>query len=118
MDGGCDGIDIDPVPVALDQAEHAVDHALRQQMRLEPEIEQLRVRGMEIVFFVLDPGIFQSLGNLDGLDGGLLDHGRHITHGKGLGELVEDPELTLRGRVLQGQRTQARVSRMLSMPRV
>ena len=68
-----------------------------------PEVEQLGVGGVEVVLLVLDPRVGQALRDVDPVRADTLDHLRHVAHGEGLGELVEDSELAALGRVLERQ---------------
>src|ERR1051325_10804555 len=54
------GLDRAPF-VALDRADHRLDQLLAEQGRLEPEIEQLRVLGVVVVLFLLDPRVLVVL---------------------------------------------------------
>ena len=68
----------------------------------QAQVEQLGVGRPVVVLLLLDPGIDGVLDH--GLAGELGGHHLgHLEHREGLGELVEDPELTAVGRVFQGQ---------------
>src|SRR3954468_22112120 len=91
--------------VALDRVDDRLDQLLAQQRRLEAEVEQLGVDRVVVVLFLLDPRVLVVLG-LDAVAevlAGLLDELRQSEHRKLLGELVEDPELTLLSRVQRRQ---------------
>src|SRR3954452_22229599 len=91
--------------VALDRVDDRLDQLLPEQRRLEAEVEQLGVDRVVVVLFLLDPRVLVVL-NLDAVAevlAGLLDELRQSEHGELLGELVEDAELTVAGRVQRRQ---------------
>src|SRR4051794_1304257 len=92
VDRGLDGAAF----VALDHMQHRLDQLLAEKGRLEPEVEQLRVGGVVVMIFLLDPGILVVL-DLDPVAevlAGLLDEPGQLDHRELLGELVEDTEVT------------------------
>ena len=114
--GGCLGSTL--VLVALGHGQDRPDDHRVQEVGHEPQVEQLGVGGPVVVLLLLDPGVGQVL---DGHGSRVLvdDHLGHLGHRERLGELVEDPELArARPGWSRANSTQARVSRMLSMPRV
>jgi hypothetical protein len=69
-----------PVAEPVDHRQHRADQLAREQVRLEPEIEQLRVRRVVVVRLCLDARVVERA-DLDvqaGLDAGLLDELREL----------------------------------------
>src|ERR671918_1974471 len=104
-DPGEDPVEDHPVPVSLDRLEHRLHQRLREEVRLEPEVEELRVRGVVVVLLGLYPGIVDPLDHdLEAvLAPGPGHQLRELDDRELLGELVEHPVLAGSRRVRRGK---------------
>src|SRR3954454_5576042 len=99
-----DRVAVDPGGRLGDLREHRLDELVGEQPRLQPEREQGVVARVVVVLLELDARV------LDVVDPRLVAEGRRgvayalrqLEHREDLGELVEDTELALAGRVLGG----------------
>src|SRR3954452_24266172 len=93
------------VAVLRDLVEHRLHQRLRQQVRLQPEVEELGVLRVVVVLLLLEPRVVDVLDrDLEPVGlAGALDRLGELHDREGLGELVEHAELARVGRVERGQ---------------
>src|ERR1022692_4106494 len=101
LDRGAQSLKPDPVRVSLGDAEQRIDQRVRQQVRLEAELDEPGVVHVVVVVVKLDAWVIQVL-DLDRVRAAPGDGLGDLGDRHGLGHLVEDPELAPVGRILAG----------------
>ena len=101
-----DHVAVDLVPMAVDRVEHRVDELLGEVVRLEAELEELRVLGVVVVLLGFLARVRDALDDdlAAEVRGGVADALGELEDGELLGELVVDPQLAGIGRVGDRQR--------------
>ncbi len=80
-----DGPHVDPVTVPFDQLQDSLNDLVGEQVWVQSQVEQFGVGRVEVVLFVLHPGIGQTFGDVDPCRADLFDPRGHVPHGEGLG---------------------------------